>query len=87
MMEQFYQSGNVAFLILAIMAAEALYFARHARRFPFMLTGLVAGACIVLALRAALLQQGWMVVGFFLAIGAIFHIIEIWQWLRMARST
>jgi hypothetical protein len=87
MIEQLYQSGNIAFLILAVMAAEALFFARYVKRFPSIMTGLFAGACLVLALRAALLQQGWMMIGVFLGLGAIFHVIEMWQWLRIARSS
>jgi hypothetical protein len=87
MIEQLYNSGNVAFLILAVMAAEALFFARHAKRLPFIFTGLAAGACMILALRAALLQQGWMMIALFLVIGAVFHLVEILQWLRLARST
>jgi hypothetical protein len=86
MMEQLFQSGNIALLILAVMAAETLFFARLFKRFPAIIPGLGAGACLVLALRAALLQQGWLMIAFFLFLSALFHATEIWQWLRLARS-
>jgi MFS superfamily sulfate permease-like transporter len=80
-----FQTGNIALLVLAIMAAEALFFARYFKRFPGMLLGLAAGACLVLALRAALLQQGWTSIALFLSLSFVFHVMEILQWLRLAK--
>lgn len=86
MMQQLFQSGDIVFLFLAVMAAEALFFARHAKRFPSILTGLCAGASLVLALRAALLDQGWEMIAVFMTVGGLFHAVEVWQWLRLARN-
>jgi hypothetical protein len=84
--ETLFQSGNVAFIILAVMALEGFIFARYFKRLPAMFFGLAAGACLVLALRAALLQQGWAMIAIFLALSFVFHIMEIRQWLRLAKS-
>ena len=84
-LESLFTSGNVAFLIVAVMLAEALFFARYVKRFPGILAGLAAGACLVFALRAALLQQGWTSIAFFLALSFVFHALEILQWLRLAK--
>jgi hypothetical protein len=83
--EALYQSGNIAYVILALMVIEALVLARYFRRLPGLLTGLFAGACFVLALRAALLQQSWMMIGSFLALAFVFHVTEVWQWLRLTK--
>jgi MFS superfamily sulfate permease-like transporter len=84
--EALYQSGNIAFVILVLMAVEAVLLSRFFKRLPGLLTGLVAGACFVLALRAALLQQSWMVIGSFLALAFVFHVTEVWQWLRLTKT-
>jgi MFS superfamily sulfate permease-like transporter len=84
--EALYQSGNIAYVILALMVVEALVLARYFRRLPGLLTGLFAGACFVLALRAALLQQSWMMIGSFLALAFVFHVTEVWQWLRLTKT-
>jgi MFS superfamily sulfate permease-like transporter len=80
-----FQTGNIAWIVLAIMAAEALFFARYFKRLPGMLLGLAAGASLVLALRAALLQQGWTSIALFLSLSFVFHVMEILQWLRLAK--
>jgi hypothetical protein len=60
--------------------------ARQIRHMPAILGGLGAGACLVLALRAALLQQGWPQIALFLAISFVFHAFEVRQWLRQAKQ-
>jgi hypothetical protein len=84
--ETLFQSGGIAFVVLAVMAFEALMLARYMRRLPVILGGLGAGACLVLALRAALLQQGWAMIALFLALSFVFHAFEVVQWLRQARQ-
>jgi hypothetical protein len=84
-LEALFQSGNIALLILAIMLAEAMFFVRYLRRFLGMLAGLAAGACLVLALRSALLQQAWTSIALFLSLSFVFHVVEILQWLRLAK--
>lgn len=85
--EALFQSGNIAILILAIMLAEALFFARYLKRFPGMLAGLAAGACLVLAMRSALLQQPWSSTAIFLSLSFVFHVLEILQWLRVTKHS
>ncbi len=85
--EALFQSGNIAILILAIMLAEALFFARYLKRFPGMLAGLAAGACLVLAMRSALLQQPWSSIAIFLSLSFVFHVLEILQWLRVTKHS
>ena len=85
-LESLFTSGNVVFLIVAVMLAEALFFARYVKHFPGILAGLAAGACLVFALRAALLQQAWTSIAFFLALSFVFHALEILQWLRLAKQ-
>jgi hypothetical protein len=83
--EGLFQSGNVVWVILGVMAFEAVVLLRYLQRVPALAGSLAAGACLVLALRAALLHQNWMNIGLFLALGLVFHILEIWQWLRIAK--
>ncbi len=83
--EALFQSGHIAFIILAIMALEGIFLARYFKRLPAMFAGLGAGACLVLALRAALLQQGWAMIALFLSLSFVFHITEIRQWLRLLK--
>lgn len=85
--EALFQSGNIAVLIIAIMLAEALFFARYTKRFPGMLAGLAAGACLVLAMRSALLQQPWTSIAIFLSLSFVFHVLEILQWLRVTKHS
>jgi CBS-domain-containing membrane protein len=84
-LESLFATGNVAFLIGAIILIEALVFARHLKRFPGMLAGLAAGACLVFALRAALLHQSWTSIAVYLVLGFVFHALEILQWLRLVK--
>lgn len=81
-----FQSGNIAFLIVGIMFAEFLFFARHFKRFPAIFAGLAAGACLVLALRSALLQHEWTTIALFLLFSFVFHMMEILQWLRLTKQ-
>jgi hypothetical protein len=84
-MEALFQSGNIAVIILAIMAAEVLVLAKLFKWSPALYAGLAAGACLVLALRAALLQQDWIIIAFFLALSFMFHLTELWQWRRLTK--
>ena len=82
-MEAFVNSGQVAGVILVVLAIEiavaAVYFWR--RRRPFLLLSFVAnglaGASLVLALRAALQQSGWLFVAIYLAGGLLAHLADV----------
>jgi membrane-bound ClpP family serine protease len=83
--EAIFQSGNIAWLIIVVMLVEAILLLRYFKNAPAMAASLAAGACLVLALRAALIQQNWTYVAMFLTLGFVFHILEIWQWMQIAR--
>ena len=50
-----------------------------------MLLGLAAGAAMVLALGAATMQYGYEVVGAFLALSFVIHLVEVRLWLNLAK--
>jgi uncharacterized membrane protein len=83
--EAFFQSGNVVWLIIFVMIVEAILLLRYFKNAPAMAASLAAGACLVLALRAALLHQNWTYIAMFLSFGFVFHILEIWQWMQIAK--
>ena len=82
-MEQFVSSGQVASVILVVLAAEiglfGYYFWRRQRTFlllSFVANGL-AGAALVLALKAALQQSGWLFVAIYLLGGLLAHLADV----------
>ena len=84
-LDAFIGSGLVTLVILSILAAEALFYIFYFKRLRGMLATLAAGACLVMSLRAALLQHSTGEVALFLALGFIFHVLEVWQWLKMSK--
>lgn len=90
-MEQFVNSGQVAAVMLVAIAIEVAvagyYFWRRQRTFlllSFVANGL-AGACLVLALRAALQQSGWLFVAIYLAGGLLAHVADVVLRLNLTR--
>jgi hypothetical protein len=83
MIERLFTSGRVVDLILLVMALEfaVLTWRGRARRQPgAMLNRLFAlapGACLVLAVRAALTGAGWIWIGFWLAASLPFHLADL----------
>ena len=82
-MEQFVNSGQIATVILVVVAIEVLvagyYFWRKQRTallLSFVANGL-AGASLVLALRAALQQTGWLFVAIYLLGGLLAHLADV----------
>jgi sugar phosphate permease len=79
-MEALFASGRVVDIALMLMALEAagLWAYRHARGRQFPLAdlawNLAAGACLLLALRAALTGAGWPWIALFLTAALIAHI-------------
>lgn len=78
-------SGSITLVILSILATEALFYIFYLKRLRGMLATLAAGACLVMALRAALLGHGTNELALFLGFGLIFHVLEVWQWLKMSK--
>ena len=92
-MEQFFRSGLVADVILAVMIAEALLLLVYRKMTGRGLVAtdlfamLLAGACLVLALRAALTGSQWPVVASFLAAALIAHLTDLYRrWFGRAAS-
>lgn len=90
-MEHFVNSGQVVGAILVVLAIEiagfAYYFWRRQRTvllLSFVANGL-AGAALVLALRAALLQSGWLFVAIYLLGGLLAHLADVVLRLYLTR--
>jgi len=87
-MAELFATGRVVDLILALMVLEALVlvvlWARTARGVPplSLIVNLAAGACLLLALRAALTDSGAVVTGGLLALALVVHLADLalrWQ--------
>lgn len=82
-MEQFITGGTITGVILAILVIEAVivsvYLLRTGRAsgLPRFLSGLAAGGCLVLALREALTNGGWVMIAIFLTLSFLAHAIEL----------
>ncbi len=92
MIETFVSSGQAADLVLAIMALEAVilsvYLSRKglSRSIPGFMAALLAGAALVLALRAALSGGGLGVIALCLGASFIAHLAEIALKIVYARA-
>ena len=82
-MEHFVNSGQVVSVILVILAIEVAvagyYFWRGQRTFllfSFIANGLT-GAALMLALRAALQQAGWLFVAIYLLAALLAHLADV----------
>lgn len=84
-MAELFASGRVVDLLLLLLALEALLFIAWHRRTgrgiaPVEVLGfLAAGACLMLALRAALTDAGWQMVGLWLALGGVAQAYDLWR--------
>lgn len=78
--EAVFASGRIVDIALALMALEALglwaYRRAQGRSFPLadIAWNLGAGACLLLALRAALTGAGWPWIALFLTVALVAHI-------------
>jgi hypothetical protein len=87
-MDDFFSSGGIVDLILAIVAIEvaalAVYFRRTGRGVaPIeLVSNLLSGVCLLLALRAALLGASWVWVALPLIASFLAHLADLrrrWQ--------
>ncbi len=84
-MEQAFSNGRVVDLILALLTLEAgllFYLYRRTGRGipPAELLGfLLAGGCLLLALRAALTGAGWQAVAAWLALAGLAQAYDLWR--------
>lgn len=83
-MAEMFSSGRVVDLVLLLVALEAaLLFAWHRRTGrglpPAALVGFLgAGACLMLAVRAALTGAWWGTVGAWMAAAGAAHVFDLW---------
>jgi hypothetical protein len=79
-------SGAITWLALAVLTVEAMIYVLFFKRMARMLPTLAAGACLVLALRSALLRDEPELIATFLTLSFIFHVLEVWQWSKMSKN-
>ena len=77
------RSGRIAEIALAILCLEAVVLIvlcrqrRRADQLPGLLAHIAAGACLLLALRAALVDASWLAVALPLAGALVAHTIDL----------
>ena len=92
-MESLFTSGRIADVILMFMALEVLILGTYLWRrnqglglLSFVASSL-AGGSLILALRAAILQSGWLFVAIYLLAGLLAHLGEIALRILLARDS
>jgi hypothetical protein len=90
-MSELLASGRIVDLILALMVLEGIVLIAYNRRTgrgvaPVdLLVNLFAGACLLLALRAALTGLWWRWTALWLAAALLAHLADLWRrWQRRA---
>jgi hypothetical protein len=78
-------SAHLPIILLAVIAIEAFVLRRWIARAPGILYGLLSGASLVLALGAAITQQGFPAIAGCLSLSLVFHILELRQWLTVIK--
>ena len=95
-MREFFASGHIVDLVLAVMVLEALalglYFRITSRgiRLADLLINLASGTCLLFALRAALTGQSWEWIAAALAASLLGHVLDLsrrWQRGTAASAT
>ena len=87
-MTNLFASGRIVDLILALMLLEAAVLIALARAWPEripavgLLLNLLAGACLLMALRAVVNEADWWITGAWLALARSAHIADLVQRLR-----
>jgi hypothetical protein len=85
-LESLITSGAVIWIVLVVMAVEAVVLSRLIKSFPGILAGLGAGGSIVLALGASITNKGPMVIAACLALSFLFHVAELYFWFKAFRQ-
>lgn len=88
-MQELFSNGRIVDLILLLMVVEAAVLGLHNRRtgrgLPVrqVVTVLMAGGFLLLALRAALTGAAWSSIALFLGLGLIAHLADlVGRWRR-----
>jgi hypothetical protein len=91
-MDEIIKSGFATDIVLIIMAVEAVMITFFMRRnglnssVPGFLAALLAGACLILALRAALNGSGFGEIALFLALSLLAHLGELVLKIRSLKA-
>lgn len=80
-MQGLFESGRIIDLILVVVAIEAIFaavwFRRTRRGVSGLLANLAAGACLLLAVRAALVGAHWPWVALWIGLSLPFHLTDL----------
>ena len=88
-MMDLFASGRIADLILGLMALEVVALAiiltatGRGAVVTDLLPNLAAGACLLLALRGALVAAPWPMIAAALAIALVSHLVDLYRRLRV----
>ena len=91
-METLFDNGSIVLIILALVVIEAAallaLYRKTGRGIPAipMLANLIAGGCLMLAIRSALLDHEWTLTGFFMALALIAHLVDFGSRIAKDRS-
>ena len=85
-MSDWIESGNAITLVIAIVAAEMLFLRlwMKGRSSPILL-GLIPGLCLMLALRAAVLDQGALWIALWITASLPAHIVDLMGRIKTAQ--
>jgi hypothetical protein len=81
-LEALFDNGSIVLIILIFVVIEAavllLFRRRTGRGIPHvpMLANLLAGGCLMLAIRSALLDHPWIWIGLYMSLALIAHLID-----------
>lgn len=84
-MSAFVSSGLAVDVVLAVIALEFSVLALLSRMGRSRMSvadaffALAPGACLLLALRAAILEQGWLLIAVWVAASFPLHLIDLWR--------
>jgi hypothetical protein len=84
-MDQLFTNGRIVEIIIAFMALEAIALVAYRKVFARGLgtsdiaSVLIPGLCLLLALRAALLEASWHVIAGWLLAALIAHLGDLWR--------
>ena len=76
-MQSFFTSGHAVDLVLAFMAVEAVVLVMMKRRALTVVLTILPGAVMMLALRAALTDAGWLWVAIWLTVSLPLHLADL----------
>jgi hypothetical protein len=82
-MRELFETGSIIDMVLALMAVEAGILGAYHHRSGLgvssteLAANLLAGGCLLLALRAALMDAGWKAVAIWLAAALLAHVADL----------